>query len=227
MKKKDKGKVLMDQKANTVADMAAVLAIQARPPSLEVVERMKRRVRSDGRPIAKRGLGSQRTANVFEFQGKVEGVRVWWVNTLDAEYAETWPEEVKHGKLAVDRGTAIWPPPIELAHEERNVEVEEKIKEEKQIVESKKARAKRKALSEKEKKAIEAEKQREAAEKQKLQNEEAAEQAALRAKNFLQSRPESIKHFDEGSGISIKEKIRDAEMRARAYAEQQKEELRP
>ena len=224
MTKKDKGKVLMDQKANTVADMAAVLAIQARPPSPEVIERMKKRVRTDGRSVAKRGLGSQRTANVFEFQGKVDGVSIWWASMLDAEYAATWPEEVKHGKLAVDRGTAIWPPPLDLAHQEMNVEVEEKIKAPGPLERIMKPLSKRekKGLTAEEKQAKvaarEAENRRTVDERKRVEDEEAARQTALRAKGFLEKRPQSVKRFDKGVGeMSITEKIRDADMRARAW----------
>ena len=112
----------MDQKANSIADMAAVLALQARPPTLEAVEKAKRMVRTDGRPIAKKGPGSLKSHNIFEFQGRVDGTSVWWADILDAEYAETWPEKVVHGRLAVNRGKAVWPPPEELVS--REVEVE-------------------------------------------------------------------------------------------------------
>ena len=229
MKKKDKAKVLMNQKANTVADMAAVLAIQARPPSPEVVEKMRRLVRTDGRPVAKKGVGSQQTANVFEFQGKIEGTSVWWANTLDAEYAETWPKEVKHGKLAMDRGTAVWPPPLELAHQEMNVEVEEyeaaEPTEEERRMRMRRSNVKRKSLTVDEKKQREAEAQRVLAKKKAVQDKEAAEQTALRAKSFLQTRPESVKQFGQGSEMTIQEKIRDAEIRSGLY-QQQQERLR-
>ena len=114
---------LQDQKANSIADMAAVLAMQARPPTKELIERAKFLVRTDGRPPAKYGFGSRRGHNVFEFQGRIDGTSVWWADMLDAEYAATWPEEVVHGKLAVNRGTAVWPPPEELASREHEVQV--------------------------------------------------------------------------------------------------------
>jgi hypothetical protein len=105
---------LMDQKANSIADMAHVLSMQARPPTPEVIKRAKYLVRTDKRPVAKRGPGSRKTHNVFEFQGRIQGTTVWWANVLDAEFAETWPAEVVHGKLAVSRNTAVWPPPEKL-----------------------------------------------------------------------------------------------------------------
>ena len=39
-----------------------------------------------------------------------EGVRILWTNLLDAEYAQTWPEEVTHGVLGQSRYTAAYPP---------------------------------------------------------------------------------------------------------------------
>ena len=115
MSKKEKSRIIMDQKANAIADMAAVLAIQARQPSAEEIAKANRRVNSrKGVPKPKYGLGSWETSDVLEFQGKVDGVSVWWANPTDAEYAETWPEPVRHGPLAVARYTAVWPPPEEL-----------------------------------------------------------------------------------------------------------------
>lgn len=120
--KKEKSRKLQDQKANSVADMAAVLAMQARPPNKGDIQRAKFFVRTDGRPPAKRGFGSRRGHNVFEFQGRIMGTSIWWADMLDAEFAATWPEEVVHGRLAVNRGTAIWPPPEELASKEYEVQ---------------------------------------------------------------------------------------------------------
>ncbi|KAI4154907.1 MAG: hypothetical protein LQ340_001344, partial [Diploschistes diacapsis] len=117
-----RSRALRNQKANSIADMAAVLAIQARAPLPEQVKRARFFVRTDGRPLAKRGIGSRKSHNLFEFQGRIEGTSVWWADLLDAEYAETWPVDVVHGRLAVARGTAVWPPPEELVT--REVEVE-------------------------------------------------------------------------------------------------------
>ena len=105
-----RGKVLMNQKANSVADIAAVLLQQEKGPSTEQLERAGRRVRKEGdrRPLAKRGPGRQREAFVPEVGG-VEGVRVYWANLLDAEFAATWPAQVVHDGLGVSRYTAAWP----------------------------------------------------------------------------------------------------------------------
>ena len=104
----------MNQKANSVADMAAVLQQQERPPTPEQLERAERKIRKDGRPLAKRGLGKQRSAEAHSM-GSVEGVRIRWANILDAEFAETWPAAVVHDGLGKSRYTAAYPPPPDEA----------------------------------------------------------------------------------------------------------------
>ena len=101
----------MNQLANSVADMAAVLLQQEKGLSKEQIERAERRVRKDGRPPAKRGLGRQKESAVLEEgMGKgVEGVMIRWANVLDAEYAETWPQAVVHDWLEKSRYTAAFP----------------------------------------------------------------------------------------------------------------------
>ena len=130
----------MDQKANSVADMAAVLHMQAQPPTQEAVIKAKGRVRVDGRPVPKRGLHRKPTASVLEFQGKLGRTSIWWASLRDAEYAESWPGEVTHGRLAVVRGSALWPPPLGWAFEEvkveREVEFETTVGEDGKIVET-------------------------------------------------------------------------------------------
>jgi hypothetical protein len=109
--KKQRGKKLMDQKANSVADIAAVLLQHAEPPTEEEVARAKRMVHRPNVPRAKRGHGSQIWADATEWKGNVEGVRISWQNLLDAEFAANWPKEVVHdGELAKSRYTAAWPP---------------------------------------------------------------------------------------------------------------------
>lgn len=108
--KKKKGHVLMDQKANSVADMAAVMLQTAKPPTKEELRVAEWKTRTDGRPLAKKGKGKQRTADALTIRGSVDGVRIRWANILDAEYAETWPSEVVHEGLEAHRYTAAWPP---------------------------------------------------------------------------------------------------------------------
>ena len=132
MSRKERSFKLMDQKANSIADMAAVLGMQARPPDPVLVEKMAKQVYTktwtygktlpSGEKVtvnvskphyarAKRGQNSRIGHRVFEFEGNINGTSVWWVDPNDAEYAETWPVEVVHGTLNVVNGHPIWPPP--------------------------------------------------------------------------------------------------------------------
>ena len=98
----------MDQKANSVADVAAVLLQQETPPDLEREKRMQRLVRRGAGPVAKRGWGSKRV-RVPNLVGTVEGVSVAWADLRDAEFAETWPEGVVHRGLERSRYAVAWP----------------------------------------------------------------------------------------------------------------------
>ena len=124
---KSRGRTLMNQKANSVADIAAVLKQQEIPPDWEKEERKEMMLRKDGRPLAKRGPGSKkfREPNVT---GSVEGVRIRWANILDAEFAETWPEGVLHDGLGRSRYTAAFLPqmPVEALLKE-GAEVGEEV----------------------------------------------------------------------------------------------------
>lgn len=119
--KKERGKVIMDQKANSIADMAATLFLQEQPPSKEEVKKATwlherpivtlhngKQGPAPGRP--KYGRGKRPTLGKLEWQGSVKGVKIHWTNLLDAEYAETWPQDVLHGPLQMNRYTAVWPP---------------------------------------------------------------------------------------------------------------------
>ncbi|MCJ1388140.1 hypothetical protein MMC18_000985 [Xylographa bjoerkii] len=119
--KKKRGYVLMNQKANSVADMAAVLLIQSREPTEREMSAAKRKVRTDGRPLARRGKGTQASAEALTIRGSVEGVRIRWADILDAEYAETWPVEVVHDGLEKHRYTAAWPQAPPLVPEEETL----------------------------------------------------------------------------------------------------------
>lgn len=107
---KKRGKVLMNQKANTVADLAAVLLQQERGPSAEKIEQTERRIRAVEKLRRQKGENKvkKRPVPVTEMMG-VEGVKIRWANLLDAEYAETWPPAVVHGILEKQRYTAAFP----------------------------------------------------------------------------------------------------------------------
>lgn len=113
MSTKQRGKALMNQKANTVADLAAVLLQQERGPTPEQADAIeKRRRKAESLKKIQKGKKKAKKMNpvpVEEMVG-VEGVKVRWANPLDAEYAETWPPAVVHdGFLQRSRYTAAFP----------------------------------------------------------------------------------------------------------------------
>lgn len=125
MSTKERGRVLMDQKANSVADLAAVLLQQEAGPGKERVERSERRRVRVEKLKKRKGEGKVKKAPIDvekEFGKGVEGVMVFWANVLDAEFAKTWPQGVVHGDLRVSRYTAAFPVGPERVEE---VKVEE------------------------------------------------------------------------------------------------------
>lgn len=129
---KKRGKVLMNQKANTVADLAAVLLQQDRAPTTEQMERSERRIKLVERMKKQKGANKVKKKPVPapELSG-TDGVMVRWANILDAEYAETWPAAVVHDFLGQSRYTAAFPPREEatssnaLQREKTEAEVED------------------------------------------------------------------------------------------------------
>jgi hypothetical protein len=115
--KKARGKVLMDQKANSVADIAAVLKGQESDLEESLKEKETSRVRADKRPTPKRGIirkAQKLEAKIAELEEvETEPVKIKWANILDAEFAESWPETVVHDGLATTRHTAPHPEPVE------------------------------------------------------------------------------------------------------------------
>lgn len=117
--KKRRGKVLMNQKANSVADLAAVLHLQELGPSEERIVNAERRRRRVETLRKQKGEDKVKKApiDVAREMGGVEGVRIRWANQLDAEFAETWPEVVDHGWLEKSRYTAAFPA-VEVVEDE-------------------------------------------------------------------------------------------------------------
>ncbi|KAL2048295.1 hypothetical protein N7G274_000206 [Stereocaulon virgatum] len=114
MDTKARGKALMDQKANSVADLAAVLLQAEKGPSGEAIAAArKRRARIEHLHKVRRekikDKGVWDFTKAIEMGGGVQGVMVRWANPLDAEYAETWPEAVVHDELKKSRYTAAFP----------------------------------------------------------------------------------------------------------------------
>ena len=127
--KKKRARVLMDQHANSVADLAAVLCQLEDGPSVERTERFERvskRVRwlvkvKKLKPVeggeekeearkagVRRRLRLEKVDVGSEMRG-CEGVEVQWMDLRDAEMAEKWPKAVVHSPLGRSRYTAAWP----------------------------------------------------------------------------------------------------------------------
>ena len=108
---KQRGKVLMNQKANSIADLAAVLLQQEAGPSARRLESAERRMKRIEKLKRQKGAANVKKQPVDlgrELVG-VEGVTVRWTNLQDADFAEKWPAEVEHDVLERSRYTAAFP----------------------------------------------------------------------------------------------------------------------
>ena len=120
--KKKRGKVLMDQKANSIADLAAVLQLQeSGPPEERIVnaDRRRRRVETLKRQKGEENVRKAPIDVAYELGG-IEGVKIRWANILDSEYAEAWPKGVVHGGLEKSRYTAAFPA-VEIVEDNEGV----------------------------------------------------------------------------------------------------------
>lgn len=135
MEKKERARVLMDQKATSVADVAAVLAIQEKEIENGFLDESKRgyltrkarRRRREAR-LREATQAAERTARIealeqhlssggvvdVKIDEKEDGypdsadvVRVLWRDVQDAHYAESWPGSVQHGELEIKRSHII------------------------------------------------------------------------------------------------------------------------
>ena len=105
--------MLMNQRANSVADLAAVLLqAEAGPPKerIEHKERSKRYWANVKKQKEQAGKEvPKRSPHLATESSGVEGVRILWADLLDGEFAETWPSQVAHGTLERHRYTAAFP----------------------------------------------------------------------------------------------------------------------
>ena len=101
----------MDQKANSVADLAAVLFQQSQKPTAEQIKLSNARIEHNNRKRKRKGNKNVwgRPVPAEELSG-VKGVKVRWADKLDAGFARRWPEHVSHGDLLKNRHTAAFPP---------------------------------------------------------------------------------------------------------------------
>ncbi|EAW13186.1 mitochondrial 54S ribosomal protein mL67 [Aspergillus clavatus NRRL 1] len=130
MEKKDRARAVMDQKATSVADVAAVLAIQQEEIANGFADgkrgfltRTARRRRREAREKeaekaaeqADRVAVLEQTLSTPEVDYKIQepedktkvlednGVKILWTDIHNACFAEAWPERVWHGELDLSR----------------------------------------------------------------------------------------------------------------------------
>lgn len=102
----------MDQKANSVADLAAVLLQQEKGPNEKRIDRYKRafrRFKYLEYKGSKKIEGKQEPVDVVTECTGVNGVKVFWKDIFDAQYAATWPKDVVHLSMGGHRYTIAWP----------------------------------------------------------------------------------------------------------------------
>lgn len=127
MKREDRARAVMDQKATSVADVAAVLAIQEEEIKNGFADgkrgyltRTARKRRRAAREKEAR-LAQERAERVAKFAERLSNdevevkiadttrpgdyvledneVKILWRDVQDARYAESWPDRVRHGEL--------------------------------------------------------------------------------------------------------------------------------
>ena len=103
----------MNQRANSVADLAAVLlqaeigpsekSIHYKERSKKYWETMKKQKEQMGKEVP------IRSPHLAPEAYGVNGVVIRWADAMDKAYAEKWPEKVKHHLLERHRYTAAFP----------------------------------------------------------------------------------------------------------------------
>lgn len=141
--RKERGRKISDQKANSVADIASVLAKIGTPEG----EKIGLKLKAEG-----------------EEGVKVPTVEVKWSDLMDAQFAETWSENVIHDKLEAWNNNRL------PSSERAKLAEEERMKDPKVLaqLERQKKREEERAKQEEEKRLQEEEKERIKAEKHKL-----------------------------------------------------------
>lgn len=135
MAKKERARVLMDQKATSVADIAAVLAIQeeeikngiwekdskttgtatARSRRLRrlmkreaaMAEQRRAQVASLAQHLSAAGHVYEITEEACHYPQSVDQVKILWRDVHDAHYAQSWPNHVSHAELLSERSHLI------------------------------------------------------------------------------------------------------------------------
>ncbi|KAI1105901.1 transcriptional regulation of mitochondrial recombination-domain-containing protein [Jackrogersella minutella] len=146
------GKKLNHQRANTIADMAAVLG------GLGKGNNIWQPVTDDPEKLANLDAADEKRIKVDEEEGRLARVKVniWWMDTEDAQYADSWPSNVTHHRFdqayrdahesdgakilrrANDaNGWIDFSPEIELAEDRIETEMAKEVEEGEQATESK------------------------------------------------------------------------------------------
>lgn len=132
MHKRERAKVLMNQKATSIADVAAVLSIQDEEIKNGLLEkeyergylgpaarRRRREARLREQKIAEahaarvatmeKSLEAHITDQIDRYPQQPDQIKILWQDVHDANYAESWPDRVEHGELAARRGFIMGP----------------------------------------------------------------------------------------------------------------------
>ncbi|KAJ5367559.1 hypothetical protein N7541_001500 [Penicillium brevicompactum] len=127
MKKKERAKVLMDQKATSIADVAFALekhtlAITEGIPGYTKsgYKTLKARKRRRAALKAAEKLAEERAGNISALEEQLQAeiradlskpetqqVKILWQDLYDAQYAKEWPEFITHGQLRFTRNHLI------------------------------------------------------------------------------------------------------------------------
>ncbi|KAI9883570.1 MAG: hypothetical protein M1823_004668 [Watsoniomyces obsoletus] len=123
LNKKKKGRVLMNQKANSIADMAAVLKQQAALGAATAAAGADVGVAAVERLGPEQANWGRRREPAIGPEG-VKGVSIAWRDLYDAAFAESWPSDVVHDVLEYERHTAGLPASETPSPEQTQVAIE-------------------------------------------------------------------------------------------------------
>jgi hypothetical protein len=134
MEKRERARVLMDQKATSVADIAAVLEIQEKEIADGILDKELRQKQFRSQRRRQREAIAQEAERAEQNNARIEAleqqlseregvevkigeigdypetpgdVKILWRDVHDANYAASWPEKVQHGELEIKRDNVI------------------------------------------------------------------------------------------------------------------------
>lgn len=121
--KKKRGKILVNQKANSIADIAATLmkqeedghdwesAAESKPSKKEKMRKGRQQRISSQSDSREKSIDASAPGKVRSTSSEAPNVTIAWRNLLDAGFAERWPAAVVHGGLDYTRHTTGPPLP--------------------------------------------------------------------------------------------------------------------